>query len=60
MVSIDVVQRQTRRRPCQRPFDRVLSDDSLKDAARRQGGTAYDYFQVEMPFASLSTSGQRR
>jgi hypothetical protein len=28
--------------------------DSLKDAARRQGGTAYDYFEVEMPFASLS------
>jgi hypothetical protein len=30
------------------------SGDSLKDEARRQGGTAYDYFQVEMPFASLS------
>ena len=28
--------------------------DSLKDAARRQGGTAYDYFEVEMPFASLA------
>jgi len=28
--------------------------DSLKDAARRQGGTVSDYFQVEMPFASLS------
>jgi hypothetical protein len=30
------------------------SGDSLKYAARRQGGTAYDYFEVEMPFASLS------
>ena len=29
------------------------SGDSLKDAARRQGGTAYDYLEVEMPFASL-------
>lgn len=28
--------------------------NSLKDAARRHGGTAYDYFEVEMPFASLS------
>lgn len=30
------------------------SGDSLKDAARRQGGAAYDYLEVEMPFASLS------
>jgi hypothetical protein len=30
------------------------SGDTLKDAARREGGTAYDYLEVEMPFASLS------
>ena len=28
--------------------------NSLKDAARRQGGKVSDYLQVEMPFASLS------
>jgi len=27
---------------------------SLKDAARRHGGTLYDYLQVEMPAAPLS------
>jgi hypothetical protein len=27
---------------------------SLKDEARRQGGTVHDYFEMEIPFASLS------